>query len=166
MKKIGIFYGSSTGYTADVANRIAKALGVDSADVYNVTDVAPSKLGDYEVILLGSSTWGDGDVQSDVEDFVDGASALDLSGKKIALFGCGDETMSQTFGNALAGIYDAMKDTGAEFIAPFNTDGYDYEESRSVNDGVSIGLIIDDVNHPDLTDEKIAAWTDEVKAAL
>ena len=39
--KIGIFYGSSTGTTAEVAEKIAKQLGVDAADVYDVAKVGP-----------------------------------------------------------------------------------------------------------------------------
>ena len=42
MKKIGIFYGSSTGVTAEVAQEIAKKLGVADADVHNVAKSAPS----------------------------------------------------------------------------------------------------------------------------
>ncbi len=36
MKKFGIFYGSSTGVTAETADEIAKTLGTAPADVYNV----------------------------------------------------------------------------------------------------------------------------------
>ena len=41
MKKIGIFYGSTTGTTEDVAEGIAKRLGVDKKDIHNVADTAP-----------------------------------------------------------------------------------------------------------------------------
>ena len=41
MRKIGIFYGSATGTTADVAKRIAALLGVDDSDVHDVADTAP-----------------------------------------------------------------------------------------------------------------------------
>ena len=37
MKKIGIFYGSSTGMTAEVAEEIAKAMGVDTSDIHNLS---------------------------------------------------------------------------------------------------------------------------------
>ena len=57
MKKTGIFFGSSTGYTADAANRIGRALGIDMADIHDVANTAPSRVGDYDVILLGCSTW-------------------------------------------------------------------------------------------------------------
>ncbi len=155
MKKTGIFYGSSTGYTADVANRIAKALGVEAKDVYDVASTAPSALGGYDVILLGSSTWGSGDIQDDFADFLDGIDALALPGKTVAVFGCGDETMGETFGAAIGKIYDRMKRTGAELVGKFEG----YSPDREFD-----GLIIDEVNHSDLTDSRIKAWTDIIKA--
>ncbi|MDE6468691.1 MAG: flavodoxin domain-containing protein, partial [Muribaculaceae bacterium] len=87
--KTGIFYGSTTGTTAELAKTIAKEIGVADADIHDVASTAPARLGDYDFIILGSSTWGDGDLQDDWFDFVDGAQALDLDGKKIAIFGCG-----------------------------------------------------------------------------
>ncbi len=166
MKKIGIFYGSTTGYTADLASKVAKALDVDSKDVYDVATVAPSKLGEYDVILLGSSTWGSGELQDNFADFINGIEELYLPGKAIAIFGCGDETMSTTFGAALGEIYKRMQKTGANFIAPFNTDGYNYQDSPAVVDGKCIGLLIDEINHADLTEAKIKAWTDEITEAI
>ena len=129
MKTIGIFYGSETGTTADVARRIAKELGVSDADIHDVAKSSPVKLGDYDVLLLGSSTWGAGDMAQDWYDFIAGAQALDLAGKQIAVFGCGDESMSDTFCDAVGEIYDKMKETGAEMIGHFNGDGYDYTSS-------------------------------------
>ena len=119
MKKTGIFYGSATGTTADVAQRIASRLDIADADIHNVADTAPDKLGNYDVLILGSSTWGNGELEDDWYDFADGAAALDLSGKKIALFGCGDETMSDTFCNAVGEPFSRFKKTGAAFIAGF-----------------------------------------------
>lgn len=166
MAKIGIFYGSQTGYTADLAQRIAKALGVELADVHNVADTAPSALGDYDVLVLGCSTWGDGELQDSWADFIDGAEELALKGKKIALFGCGDETMTDSFCGAIGKLYDRMKPTGAEFIASFNADGYHFHHCGAERDGKIVGMPIDEVNHPELTDGKIAAWTKLIKEAI
>lgn len=163
MKKTGIFYGSSTGYTADAANRIAKALGVEIADVHNVADSSPSMLTPYDVLVFGSSTWGDGDLEEDWYDFIDGVEALDLSGKKIALFGLGDETMSDTFCGAVGVLYDRLKDTGAQFIGSFNADGYHFRHSPAERDGHMVGLVLDEVNHADLSAPRIAAWTAQLK---
>ena len=107
MAKTCIFYGSETGTTADIARRIAKELGVSDADIHDVADTAPDRLGDYDLLILGSSTWGAGEVAGGWYDFLAGASALDLTRKQIALFGCGDESMCDTFCNAVGEIYDA-----------------------------------------------------------
>lgn len=164
MKKIGIFYGSTTGYTADVASRIAKALGVEMKDVYDVANTAPSTLGDYDIIILGSSTWGDGELQENWEDFIQGAQEMYLKGKEIALFGLGDENFGGTFCNAVGEIYRRMQGTEATFIAPFNADGYDFIASGAIVDGKCVGLVLDEVNHSDLTDARIAEWVKEIKA--
>ena len=61
MKKIGIFYGSTTGTTKDVAKKIGEQLGVKPEDIHDVASAAPSMVGDYDVIIIGASTWGDGE---------------------------------------------------------------------------------------------------------
>ena len=62
MKDIGIFYGSTTGTTEEVAHKLGKLLGVSDEDIHNVADTAPSVLGDYRLMVLGSSTWGSGEL--------------------------------------------------------------------------------------------------------
>ena len=165
-RKIGVFYGSTTGETKEVALEIAEALGVDEADVYDVADSAPSDVAPYDVLLLGSSTWGSGDLQDDWYDFLTGLEVLDLENKIVALFGCGDETMADTFGGALGIIYDRLQKTGAQIIGAFDTDGYTYEHSPAEKNGRIVGLIIDNVNHSDLTESRLRRWTDELKAQL
>ncbi len=166
MKKIGIFYGSTTGTTARVAGMVADALGVAESDVYNVADCAPSQVGDYDVLLFGSSTWGDGDMQDDMHDFIDGVKALYLAGKKIAFFGCGDDTMSGTFCNAVGEMYKALKDTDAEPIGAFDTVGYDYDHTDAYVDGKIVGLLIDNVNHEDLTPARVKAWAEVIRGSI
>lgn len=166
MKKIGIFYGSETGTTADVAKRIAKELGMTDADIHDVAKSSPIALGDYDVLLLGSSTWGAGDLANDWYDFIAGAQALDLGGRKIAVFGCGDESMSDTFCDAVGEIYDTMKETGADMIGRFNGEGYDYSSSKAERDGEFVGLVLDEVNHSDLSDARIKAWTEKIKSEI
>lgn len=160
MKKIGIFYGSSTGNTAAVARKIARELAIGAADVHDVSKVAPSAVADYDLLLLGSSTWGDGEMQDDWQDFIAGLAAMDLSDKEIALFGEGDVTMSDTFCNAVGELYDRLQDTGARFIGSFNVEGFEFDHSGAVRDeGRAVGLLLDDVNHADLTESRVRAWS-------
>ena len=90
MKKVGIFYGSTTGATEGVAETIAARLGVASEDIHNVGTTKVDEVDKYDVLLLGSSTWGIGELQDDWNDFLDKLKAKNLSGKTVAIFGCGD----------------------------------------------------------------------------
>lgn len=162
MKKIGIFYGSTTGTTEKIANKIAEILNIDDKDVHDVASSSPSSLAPYDLIIVGTSTWGNGDLQEDWYDFVDGVRALDLKGKTIALFGCGDETMTESFCSAVGKLYRDFKETGAEFVGAYDTDGYNFNHSDSVVDGKAVGLLLDEVNHPELTDFRLRGWIGEI----
>lgn len=166
MKKIGIFYGSTTGTTLEVAQIIASELNVNPEDVHDVAQTAPSAVADYDVLVIGASTWGAGDLQEDMATFLDGLQALDLEDKEVAIFGCGDDSMSDTFCNSVGEIYHRLHDTKAMFIAPFNNYGYEYEHSKSDVHGMIVGLCIDNVNHPDETPDRILTWCEEIKKEI
>lgn len=166
MKKIGVFYGSTTGTTKEIAEKIAAQLNVKSADIFNVASTAPSKVGDYDVLIIGASTWGDGDLQEDMATFLDGVQALDLRDKEVAIFGCGDDSMSETFCNSVGEIYHRLHDAHPMFIAPFNNSGYNYSHTDSDVKGMVVGLCIDEVNHPDETDGRIKSWCDAIKKEI
>ena len=157
--KIGIFFGSSTGTTEDVAGRIASVLNVDSADVHNVSGANSSDIEGYDVLVLGSSTWGSGELQDDWVDGVNAFKSANLSGKKIAFFGCGDSSsFSDTFCDAMGLIKAELADSGAEFIGSISTDGYTFDGSVSVEGDHFIGCALDEVNEDFKSAERIASW--------
>lgn len=159
MRKIGIYFGSSTDTTADIANRIAAKLGVGNECVYNVADADPSTVSGYDLLLLGSSTWGAGDLQDDWEGFLPKLKGQNLSGKEIALFGCGDScSFGDTFCDALATIKEDLSGTGAKFVGHLDTDGYSYDSTRCEEDGRLIGCLLDEANESDRTDDRIDEW--------
>lgn len=160
MKRIGIFYGSLTGTTEAVARRIGQLMGIADADIHNVADTAPDVLGNYDLILAGSSTWGSGELEDSWYSFFDGAMALSMAGKEVAVFGCGDETMADTFCNAVGELAARFAGMGASIVGKFNADGYHYAHSAAQDGDVMVGLVIDDVNHPDLTPPRIRSWVE------
>ena len=105
-------------------------------------------------------------LQDDWYDFLEGIEELDLKGKEVALFGCGDETMSDTFNSAMGILYERLQKTGAEFIDFFNADGYEFDESKACVDGRYVGLLLDEVNKPELTDSRIATWVTQLKKEI
>ena len=163
--KIGIFYGSSTGNTESVANKIKDLLG--DADIKSIADINIDELTTYDLIILGSSTWGSGELQDDWFPAAEKLSGLDLKGKKAALFGTGDQSSySDTFVDALAILHDALQKAGADIIGAWPAEGYDYSDSQAVKDGMFVGLAIDEDNQSDLTDERINKWVSRLKENL
>ena len=166
MSKIGIYYGSSTGNTQDIAEAIAGKLGVASSDVHDVSS-ASADFSNYDVLLFGSSTWGIGDLQDDWEGFVGKASGANLSGKKVAIFGCGDSaSYSDSFCDAMGKIYQAIEGKGCTIIGRVSDDGYSYSSSEAFVDGKFVGLPIDADNESNKTEERISAWTDQLKTEI
>lgn len=164
MKTIGIFYGSSTGTTENVAQRIAEKSGIDKAHIHEVASASPADLAPYEVLLLGSSTWGAGDLQDDWYDFLEKIKKTDLSGKIVALFGCGDSSsFSDTFCDAIGTLYTDLQGTGCRFIGAVDTDGYTFDASTAVVDGKFVGLALDELNEDDQTDTRIDHWIETLK---
>ena len=84
---------------------------------------------------------------------------LDLQGHKLAFFGTGDESMSHTFCSAVGDMAKSLAHTGARLIGEYDGRGYVFEETEAeIAPGVYSGLMLDNVNHAELTDSRISAW--------
>ena len=165
MKKTGIFYGSSTGTCEDLANQIADKMGVAASDVHSADKLSADLVKEYDLLILGTSTWGDGELQDDWYDGIKVLKSADLSFKSIALFGCGDsESYCDTFCDGMGILYEDLKDSGCSFIGnKVGTDGYSSSSSIAVVNGAFVGLALDEVNESDKTAERIDNWTAELK---
>ena len=126
-----------------------------------------SIINEYDVLVLGSSTWGAGELQDDWYDGVKVLKKCDLSHKSVALFGCGDsDSYSDTFCDAIGILYEDLKDTHCKFCGATDTAGYTFDSSIAVVDGKFVGLPLDEVNEDSKTDERISAWAEQVKQEI
>ncbi len=91
----GIFFGSDTGNTENIAKMIQKQLGKDVADVHDIAKSSKEDLEAYDILLLGIPTWYYGEAQCDWDDFFPTLEEIDFNGKLVALFGCGDQKITQ-----------------------------------------------------------------------
>lgn len=159
----GIIFGSSMGNTEEAANLIASNLGIDN--VLNVADTDAKTINSFDKLIIGSSTWGSGDLQDDWDSF--DFDSLDVSGKTVALFGLGDSSSyGDTYCDAMGIIYDKLTQKGANIIGQVSTDGYSFDESRSLKDGKFVGLALDADNESDQTEERIKKWTESIKSQI
>ena len=167
MSGIRLFYGSNTGNTAAVARMIQAALGEHLISVTDIADARPEELEEAQALILGISTWEEGAPQMDWANFLPKLDHIDLSGKKVALFGLGDAYGFTTrFVNDLRMLYDKVRERGGEVIGYWPTEGYDFTESNAVIDGLFVGLVIDQENASDLTVERVSNWTALIKKDL
>jgi len=160
-----IFFASSTGNSEEIANKIASKLG--NIEVFDLAGTKIEKINNYDKIILGGSTWGDGELNDDWEDAWANFCQLDLSNKTIALFGLGDqESYSDEFCSALGIIYEQINSTNAKIVGFTSADGYYHDASKAQIEDKFVGLIIDEDNQSDLTDERIENWVKEIKAEI
>ena len=164
---IGIFYGSTTGTTEALACELAAKLGVAKNDVHDVALASCDEVSGYDFLLLGSSTWGEGELQDDWYGFLDVLKQQSLAGKRVALFGCGDgESYPDTFCDALGILFDALSESGCRFIGAYIPEGYASTGSQVCRDGRFIGLAIDEMNESDRTPERIDRWVEQLKTEM
>lgn len=164
MNKTIVIYGSSTGTCQSIAEKIASKLKVEAIDVQTLD---AGVVDSYDNLIIGTSTWGAGELQDDWYDGLKLLQGTNLSGKTIAIFGCGDcESYGDTFVSAMGELYNGLKGSGAAFIGRVPTVGYNFSDSEAVVDGEFVGLALDDVNEEDKTDERIDAWIESIKDKL
>lgn len=157
--KTGIFYGSTTGTTEMVAEKVGALLG---ADVMPAAEI--DKVENYDFVIFATSTWGMGDLQDDWFGALEILTGKNLSGKKVALIGIGDQaSFGDTFVDGMGTIYEEIKDKGITLVGKTSVDGYDFSSSKAVIDGEFAGLVIDENNQSELTEERIAAWVEKVR---
>ncbi len=159
--KTGVFYGSTTGNTENAAVQICSLIA--GSYMTSITDAVRADLEACDLLVLGTSTWGMGDLQDDWSDNLESLRAANLQGKKVAFFGLGDQAgYPDTFVDGMRELYDAAVEAGATVIGKCSDDGYDYVDSAAVEDGQFLGLVLDQENQPELTEERIQTWVDQL----
>ena len=166
MKNTGLYFGSSTGHVEGIADKVAQLLGIDAADVHNVADATAESAQAYDLLILGSSTWGYGDLQDDREGFLPKLAKLDLSGTQCAVFGGGDSrSYPDTFCDAMAEIAEQVTAAGATLVGQIPAEGYSYEATRCEVDGQLVGCCLDEDNESDETDDRLDTWVQAIQKA-
>lgn len=164
MKSIAIIYGSSTDNTKVAAEKIAEKLADYSPTLIDIYDGEEEGFYNHDVLILGVSTWGVKDLQDDWADFYKKFVKLDLSGKTIALFGHGDSHIySDSFADAIGILHEVLVEKDCTLIGEVSPEGYTFDYSRAIKNDMFVGLPLDDDNEPELTDERIDKWVEQLK---
>lgn len=180
MKPIGIFFGTDSGTTRLIAKKIMRnlkqRLGDDCvASPLNVNRITPDDLLAFDALILGTPTYGEGvlpglDSKNTAEswlEFLPQLQEVDFSGKRIALYGLGDQELYPGhFLDAMMDLYEFFNSAGAELVGSASTEGFEFTHSRAVVNERFIGLALDQHLQHLLTDQRIDEWLDEVVPLL
>ncbi|MEH0666875.1 flavodoxin FldB [Vibrio scophthalmi] len=164
--KIGLFYGSTTCYTEMAAEKMRAIIGEDLLDIHNVKESDLSQMADYDLLILGISTWDFGEIQEDWNAIWQQVPTVDLSGKTVALFGLGDqEGYGEWYLDAMGLLHNEIVKTGAHLIGYWpNDEQYEFEASKALTEDGQffVGLALDEDSQYELSDERIATWVEQV----
>ncbi len=167
MAKIGLFYGSTTGNTKDAAVQIKTAFGNDILTIASIAGATADDLNRFDVLILGTSTWGFGDWQDDWAAFQRESAQVDWSCKTVALFGMGDQYgYPDTFVDAMGLLHDVVAARGAQVVGAWEGQGYDFESSCAHRDGRFVGLALDADNQSEMTGPRIREWVQGLRGEL
>lgn len=166
-KGVPLLYGSTTGNTAGVAERIAERwTGSEPIELIDIGVDGVTPVIAYETLIIGAPTWDFGELQQDWADEWESFCQLDLSGMRVALFGVGDQLgYPEWFQDSLGLIANQVRKAGGVLVAPWPNQGYKFEASLALMEGEDqfVGLALDEDSQAWATDERLEVWLKQVQ---
>jgi flavodoxin I len=165
MTQIGLFFGTTTGKTAALAEMLQEELGGEEiVTLIEIHEADEADFDRYQNLIIASPTWDIGQLQSDWEGFFPNLDNIDFSGKKVAYCGTGDQVgYADNFMDAMGILEEKISERGGKTVGYWPTDGYEFDASRAVRNGKFVGLAIDEDNQSELTEERVQAWAAQLK---
>ncbi len=164
MNKTAIIYSFNTKKTGKVAERMKEVFNDDQVEMVNAEVLDEELFMSFDQIIMGVATWFDGELPNFWDEFVPALEDMDLSKKKIALYGLGDQKgYPENFLDGVGIMAEILEAQGANLVGFTSVEGYEFESSRALRDEQFTGLAIDFENQGSMNKERIAAWVDQLK---
>lgn len=163
---IGLFYGSSTCYTEMAGEKIRSAIGEHLIDIFNINETPLITAEFYNFIIFGIPTWDYGELQEDWEDVWEDIDEINFTGKKVALYGLGDQVgYPEWFLDAMGYLHSKIIAKGGIACGYWPSEGYEFEASKALtqNGKQFVGLALDEENEFNKSAERIAIWSEQVR---
>lgn len=164
MSKIALIYSYNTQKTTNVAKEILENIGDKNIEEINAEEITGEIFLKYDNLILGVPTWFDGELPNYWDEFVPELETLNLKGKKIALFGNGDQvSYPENFVDGIGVLGEILELRGAKLVGFTSAEGYKFEGSKALFDGKFMGLAIDFENQSELNTPRIKKWVSDLK---
>ncbi len=159
MGKIGLFYSFNSKKTAKIAGIIHNAFSGVNVQLVNVDEVKKEHFLEFDNLIFGVPTWFDGELPNYWDELLPALEEIDFTHKKIAVFGLGDQKgYPENFCDAIGIMVEFFEARGALIAGNFPLEGYTFEASKAVRDGMFLGLPLDQENQARLTNGRIERW--------
>jgi flavodoxin I len=169
MSKIGIFFGPVNGAVNRVADKIKNAIGEENVEMVPVKSATAADIEKFDKIIFGISTvgnetWHNTYSNNDWAKFLPEVEKVNFEGKTLAIFGLGDHvTYSSTFVDHIGLLASKIKKNSGILVGQVDSDGYEFDESKALEDGKFLGLPIDEDFEPELTDVRVTNWVARIR---
>ncbi len=164
MRKTGLFYSFNAKKTSFVAEQIVNEFDGEKIDAINADTVTPNKFQEYDNLILGVPTWFDGELPGCWDEFVPAIEDMDLKGKRVAIFGNGDQKgYPENFVDAIGLMAEILEAQGAVIVGLTDNKGYTFESSKAVRGDKLLGLALDFENQKSKNNERIKKWCLKIK---
>jgi flavodoxin I len=164
MNKIALIFSFNTNKTSLAAKKIAEAFGHKNIEMVNAEQLLPDQFMSYQYYILGVPTWFDGELPNYWDEFVPALEDLDLKGKKIALFGNGDQKgYPENFVDGIGIMTEIIEKCGGKIVGFTSAEGYQFESSRALRGDKFTGLALDFENQGKQINQKIKDWVKLLK---
>lgn len=165
MTKIAVVYSFNSIKSAKIASKIADCFKPVKVESLNIENCEGAELLQFDGLILSVPTWFDGELPNYWDEALPALQELDFSGKKIALFGLGDQkNYPENFGDAVGILGNFFEARGATVVGKISPEGYTFESSKALKDNYLIGLLLDQENQSKLTDGRIQKWVFQLQS--
>jgi flavodoxin I len=161
---IALVYSFNTKNTIRAAKEIKSAFGKTAVDELNAEEIDGKTFLKYDYLILGVPTWFEGELPNYWDEFVPELETLDLKGKKIAIFGNGDQIgYPNNFVDGIGKMAEILESRGAVIAGETDAKGYKFAKSHALRNNKFIGLALDFENQEEMNNERISAWVNQLK---
>merc|ERR1712161_120810 len=137
-------YSTSTGNTETIAGYITEETGDGEAE--DIGDAEDSDITGADCLIIGAPTWHTG------------------ADEQIAIFGMGDQqSYGDNYCDAAGELYDLFTAKGAKVFGMTSQEGYDHVESKAIRDDKFVGLMCDEDNQYDMSEDRTKKWVAQLK---
>ena len=165
MKKIGLFFGTSTDNTKIASDYIFEYIKNEGHEIecHNIEEVDVEELLNYDNIIIGCPTWHIGELQEDWDAVFLKYEKLNFSGKRAAFFGCGDQVgYPDNFLDAIGILAKPFIENGGTLVGKCSTDDYEFNDSVALEDDMLLGLGLDYDNEEDECEGQMIMWMEDI----